>query len=129
VRAADRAGGTSSKRSSTIVAAVRRVAAVDRVDAFVPPRAIDPARAVDRDVELGPEPREAVDLPARAVPDAALPERRVPVDRRPEAAFDCDAGAAERRAVDLGLMTLRINRIRHRSPVHLTGHIGGVSVS
>lgn len=113
------------------MAEFRRVAAVDRVP-DVAPRAPDADRAVDRVPDVPADPRaverDVVDRVGREVPDA-VPERRVPVDRRPEVAFDCDAGAAERRAVDLGLMPLRINRNRHRSPVHLTGHTGGVSVS
>ncbi|MCP2159040.1 hypothetical protein LX12_000204 [Williamsia serinedens] len=106
---------------------------MDREAVVFPPRDADPDRAVDRvadpELDVLEVERDAVDRLLREVPADAVPDRRVPVDRRPEAAFDCDAGAAERRAVDLGLMPLRINRIRHRSPVHLTGHTGGVSVS
>lgn len=105
------------------------MAAVDRVEALPPLRAVDPVGAVDRVPDPRDVERVAVDRPPRAVEPAAVPDVRVPVARRPEAALDRDADAAETRAVDLGLMSLRINRICHRSPVHLTGHTGGVSVS
>lgn len=101
------------------------MAEVDRVAGDRDPdRAPAPDRAEDRD----DAPREVVDrLLVEAV--AVVPPRRDAVARRPEAAFDCEVDAADPRAVDLGLMPLRINRIRHRSPVHLTGHTGGVSDS
>ncbi|GAA2050282.1 hypothetical protein GCM10009722_04210 [Williamsia deligens] len=94
---------------------------VDAVRADAPPRV--PAEARDRD---------AVDRDAvpRPVVLAVPADRRVDEVRRPEAAvFDFEVDAADPRAVDLGLMTVRINRNSHRSPVHLTGHTGGVSVS